>query len=87
MEGVDFEKPMPPLWKEFEALRHVPVMTIRGANSDLLAETTVTAMAERHPDFETLTVPDQGHAPLLAEAETLERIVAFVRRCEGRQRP
>jgi hypothetical protein len=40
-------------------------------------------MAERHPDFETLTVADQGHAPLLAEAETLGRIAVFVRRCEG----
>ena len=85
MEGVDFEKPMPPLWKEFEALRHVPVMTIRGANSDLLTEATVTEMASRHPDFETLDVPEQGHAPLLAEAATLDRIAAFVRRCEQRQ--
>ena len=85
MEGVDFEKPMPPLWKEFEALRHVPVMAIRGANSDLLSEATVTEMAGRHPEFETLTVPDQGHAPLLAEAETLRRIADFVRRCEGRR--
>ena len=85
MEGVNFEKPMPPLWKEFEALRHVPVMTIRGANSDLLTETTVAAMAARHPDFETFDVPDQGHAPLLAEVDTLERIASFVRRCEGRK--
>jgi hypothetical protein len=40
-------------------------------------------MAERHPDLESLVVPDQGHAPLLAEAETIARIVAFVRRCEA----
>jgi pimeloyl-ACP methyl ester carboxylesterase len=78
---------MPPLWKEFDALRHVPVMTIRGANSDLLTERTVTAMAGRHPDFESLTVPDQGHAPLLAEAATLGAIAAFVRRCETHAPP
>jgi len=82
MEGVDFEKPMPPLWKEFEALRHVPVMTIRGANSDLLSEATVRAMAARHPNFETFDVADQGHAPLLAEADGIARITAFIRRCE-----
>jgi len=85
MEGIDFEKPMPPLWKEFEALRHVPVMAVRGGNSDLLTEATVTAMAERHPDLESFEVPDQGHAPLLAEPETIARIVAFVRRCEARR--
>ncbi len=71
MEGVDFEKPMPPLWKEFEALRHVPVMAIRGANSDLL---TAGDGRRRWPSVipasRRLEVPDQGHAPLLAEAET-----------------
>lgn len=84
MEGVDFEKPMPPLWKEFEALAHVPLMVVRGELSDLLTAETVDAMAERHAGMERLDVADQGHAPLLAELEVIERIAAFVARCEGR---
>lgn len=84
MEGVDFEKPMPPLWKEFGALAQVPLMVVRGERSDLLTAETVDAMAQRHAGMERLDVADQGHAPLLAEPEVTARIAEFVGRCERR---
>ena len=62
----------------FGALRHLPLMTIRGANSDLLSAATLAAMAARHPGMEVLEVPDQGHAPLLDDAATIGRIASFV---------
>lgn len=82
MEGVDFERPLPPLWKEFDALANVPAMVIRGANSDLLSAATVDAMATHHPRLEMLEVADQGHTPLLVEPDVIGRIATFLQRCE-----
>jgi hypothetical protein len=39
-------------------------------------------MAERHPRLEQMTVRGQGHAPLLRDAPSLERIFAFARGCD-----
>lgn len=81
LEGVDFEKPLPPLWGAFDALANVPMMAIRGENSDLLSTETVEAMRARRATLETFEVPNQGHAPLLVEADVVARIADFVAHC------
>ncbi|KAA2242106.1 alpha/beta fold hydrolase [Salinarimonas soli] len=83
LETIDIETPLPVLWGLFEGLRNVPVLALRGANSDLLSAATLKAMGERHPALEAVTAPDQGHAPLL-RGDLVERIRAFVARVEGR---
>ena len=82
MEGIDFDRPLAPLWPAFDALGRLPLMVLRGANSDLLSEATVAAMRARRPAMETITVPDQGHAPILDGADLLGRLAAFVASCE-----
>jgi pimeloyl-ACP methyl ester carboxylesterase len=73
---------LPTMWDQFDALKPVPVLVIRGANSDLLSTATVEAMVARHPDCASLTIPGQGHAPLLTDAPTIGAIDAFCARCQ-----
>lgn len=86
LEGVDAERPLPLLWKEFDALAGIPLLVVRGANSDVLSAATVAAMQARRAAMEVIEVPDQGHAPLLAEPEIIRRIGAFVASCDATDR-
>jgi pimeloyl-ACP methyl ester carboxylesterase len=72
------EGPIPELWPQFGALAQVPVLVIRGQNSDMLSEATVAEMRARHPRLSTLTVPGQGHAPLLKDGPTIAAIAEFL---------
>ena len=82
LSGIDLERPLPPLWNEFNTLARVPMLVIRGANSDILSAATVTAMTARRGKVACVEVADQGHVPLLAGPDLLQSITDFVSSCE-----
>jgi pimeloyl-ACP methyl ester carboxylesterase len=83
LEAIGPERPLPTLWSEFDALGRVPVMVIRGANSDILSAATVEGMRKRRRALEVLEVPEEGHAPRLAGTPTIGRIAGFIASCDA----
>ncbi|AZO09055.1 alpha/beta hydrolase [Mesorhizobium sp. M3A.F.Ca.ET.080.04.2.1] len=85
LAGIDFEKPLPDLWAQFDALAAVPLLAIRGANSKLLSAATLKEMQRRHSGMETITVEGQGHAPFLETGSLPSEIAGFFDRAEANQ--
>ena len=77
LESLDLEQPLPTLWPQFDGLRAVPLLILRGANSDLFSAETLKEMVTRHPGAEVHIVKGQGHAPLLLDRGTITRICDF----------
>lgn len=70
----------PDLWALFRSLRRVPTLSLRGALTDLLSRETWDRMAEAHPGMIRAEVPNCGHAPSLAEPESIAALDAFLAR-------
>jgi pimeloyl-ACP methyl ester carboxylesterase len=68
------------LWPLYAQIKGVPMLVIRGANSDLLSAATVERMAREKPGLEQVTVANRGHTPLLNEPECLAAVDAFIAR-------
>jgi pimeloyl-ACP methyl ester carboxylesterase len=69
------------LWPGIDALAGKPVLSIRGALSDVFAANTQQAMAARLPGAEMLTISNVGHSPTLDEppaVAAIERLLAKV---------
>lgn len=66
-------------WQLFALLRQ-PVLTLRGALSDLFSAEVNAAMTKRHPDLTAVEIPRRGHVPLLDEPESIAAIDVFLRR-------
>jgi pimeloyl-ACP methyl ester carboxylesterase len=76
--------PAPDLWPLWASLRSIPMLAIRGAQSDVLSAATLERMAREAPTLRTLTVPDRGHAPTLEEPQCITEIERFVERVPQR---
>ncbi len=71
------------IWPHYDALE-IPVLCLRGAESDLVLPETVAEMQRRGPGarglLEVVEVPGCGHAPALNVPDHLDRITAFLER-------
>ena len=63
------------LWPVWEAIK-VPVLAIRGAESDLLLPDTLERMKKE--GAKTYIVPEAGHAPALMDAPSIAAIREFL---------
>ncbi len=74
------------IWQHYDAL-NLPVLCLRGAESDLVETTTVRAMQGRGPgiraQLQVVEVPGCGHAPALNVPEQLELVGNFLRTIDG----
>jgi len=78
LSQIDISKRIPDMWAYYEALRHVPLMILRGENTDLLAAETFEEMKRRHPNATALTVPAQGHPVLFLDRFSIGEVARFL---------
>jgi pimeloyl-ACP methyl ester carboxylesterase len=74
----DISKAAPDLWPLWGAIAKVPMLAIRGGQSDILSAATLARMQREKPDLATLTVANRGHVPLLDEPECVKAIDEFL---------
>ena len=67
-------------WAEFDSLE-IPVLCLRGADSDLLSADTAAQMAQRGPRARVVTIAGCGHAPALNVPAQLELVGNFLKAC------
>ncbi len=75
---LDLKKTLPDMWGEYLALFRFPLLIIRGEYSDMLSRKTLEHMHTLHWNARAVTVPGQGHSPLLRDRASLQTILAFL---------
>ncbi len=74
------------IWEHYDALQ-IPVLSLRGAESDLVLADTIDAMRHRGPGaagrLQTVEVPGCGHAPALNVPAQLDCVTAFINSAEA----
>ena len=56
------------MWHAFKQI-HIPMLIVRGGNSDLLSAATVAEMCKVNPYARSIEIPNVGHAPAFVKQE------------------
>jgi pimeloyl-ACP methyl ester carboxylesterase len=65
------------LWVPFARIA-CPILVIRGAQSDILSPLTANQMRSTHANVSVVEIPGVGHAPSLAEPESIAALREFL---------
>lgn len=81
---ADFDPDAPPadLTPYFLALSAKPVLSVRGALSDILSDAAVARMRSVNSELEAVTIENIGHAPMLDEPEAWDALLDFLARVD-----
>lgn len=58
------------MWHAFKQI-HIPMLIVRGGNSDLLSAATVAEMCKVNPYARSIEIPNVGHAPAFVKQEQI----------------
>jgi cobalt-zinc-cadmium efflux system protein len=58
------------MWHAFKQI-HIPILIVRGGDSDLLSAATVAEMCKSNPYARSIEIPNVGHAPSFIKAEQI----------------
>lgn len=66
------------LWHFWGATCRLPLLVIRGGKSDILDAAQLQKMHDSYPEMQSVVVPGIGHAPSMAEPESLAALNEFL---------
>ena len=76
--AIDADDRYPDMWREFEAMAHIPTMLLRAEHGDMVSERTVARMREIHAGLRVHDVQGQGHTPFLHVGDATDVVGAFL---------
>lgn len=77
-EMARFKAERPDFWTEYGRLSGLPMLVLKGANSDYLSDAVIERMLRENPAASVAIVRDRGHAPMLDEPDALSAVDAFL---------
>ncbi len=78
LKSINLDVRLADMWPQFAGITAIPTLLIHGKLSDLLNDTIIKKMHTIHTTMKLHMVPDEGHAPLLADTATHQAISNFL---------
>jgi len=84
--ALETSAPISDFWPQFRRMADVPMLLLRGENSDLLSQETVQQMRRTKPEMRVVVMRERGHVPFLDEPEAVSAITGFLEELDTGER-